>query len=1183
MSKGGFRAFRGSAATAESYLLERDSGLLDDYYREGQERTVEHRIVGSAGVAQGELSPAEFRAWMEHRDPETNEVRGVFRPRTFINSKGETEVGGTPLYQETIISVDKSLSLAAAANPRIAAALEAAMSRACDEAGRALHEHAVTRIGPKGNQRQVQFDALEFTSVQHTTSRAGDPHYHRHMQILPVGLVDGQWRAVDGATLYRLANRVNQAADLAISRDAQLRQIIAEEGYLWQPGPAGGVVAEFVPLVDDYSQRRDQIAVNREAADLEWRMAHPGEEPGPKQEQAWDQLGWAQDRPTKEPAIELTPEAVAARVGEVAPTNTDRVLYGQTADQIDPEVIAQAALDQLSQSRSAWSRADMLAAVDRQLAETYLIGDAGVPELQQAALGAVLEQSVSFFDEGVKIEGVRHYTSIQVIEADEEITQALALRTITVGESVTVEADRDGFTLSVEQLAAAEAISGTHELVVVQGAAGAGKTTMLEAARDAISEQGRHMVVVSPTKRGALEAGDVLNTQGDSVHALLYRAGAYINEDTGAWVLPEQWRAQPEAFRMDEHTVLVVDEAGMLDQDTARALHTYIDAHRVGSLVLTGDSAQLSAVGRGGYFARATQISTISLDLTDVRRFRTRAGHVDEEYAAMSLRMRDREDPDDVFDALKDRGLVSVGTAEELRERVAETIALEHAAGETSIAITATNAAAQQINHAVFERLVAAGQIDTSTTTQGRDGDPIAAGAVIATRQNDRELGVANRQTWTVTHVCADGRITVKDDSGHHRTLPAGYVSENVQLAYAVTGHGAQGMTKDTAHTVLSDEMDAAGAYVGLTRGRYANTLHTVAVDHEDAREQFVAAFERNAADLGVEEARRQAEQDVAGLTVGDAALVAEEHDRLKQVAEQAEHKATQAEQQATQLEQKVTEFEQRAEPIRAQYEKFTEQATEQLHTAESRQADWEEYAAQLEAEGAQHALRDGRDVLDAKHHTFQARTNAQNAGMLTRRGLEKEHQAAQEQWEQRREDTLQKWGSEPHYEHDLEAWAQRAGTHYPPAQEARATVETARENVAKVQEQRTQIHKQERTALTELRRETLGTYQARTILSTAEERVLDEDTALKWVDQHRQNAQAHRMQAVEARTEAEVLQSMPVEAAAQRVSELIDQTEDMHTPEHTPQRGFRTDEVLRQLQQQRAIQEQQRDRGIEL
>lgn len=48
MSKGGFKAFRGSAATAESYLLERDADRLDDYYREGKERTVEHGVIGAA-------------------------------------------------------------------------------------------------------------------------------------------------------------------------------------------------------------------------------------------------------------------------------------------------------------------------------------------------------------------------------------------------------------------------------------------------------------------------------------------------------------------------------------------------------------------------------------------------------------------------------------------------------------------------------------------------------------------------------------------------------------------------------------------------------------------------------------------------------------------------------------------------------------------------------------------------------------------------------------------------------------------------------------------------------------------------------------------------------------------------------------------------------------------------------
>jgi ATP-dependent exoDNAse (exonuclease V) alpha subunit len=44
---------------------------------------------------------------------------------------------------------------------------------------------------------------------------------------------------------------------------------------------------------------------------------------------------------------------------------------------------------------------------------------------------------------------------------------------------------------------------------------------------------------------------------------------------------------------------LVVDEAGMLDQDTARALLTVADECQV-RLALLGDRHQLAAVGRGG-------------------------------------------------------------------------------------------------------------------------------------------------------------------------------------------------------------------------------------------------------------------------------------------------------------------------------------------------------------------------------------------------------------------------------------------------------------------------------------------------------------------------------------------------------------------------------------------------------
>ena len=87
---------------------------------------------------------------------------------------------------------------------------------------------------------------------------------------------------------------------------------------------------------------------------------------------------------------------------------------------------------------------------------------------------------------------------------------------------------------------------------------------------------------------------------------------------------------------------------------------------------------------------------------------------------------------------------------------------------------------------------------------------------MIATRRNDSTLGVANRQTWTVQHVGTDGTLTVVEAASARRhqrsvTLPPSYVAEHVHLAYATTGYGVQGVTTTTAHTLVSESLDAAG------------------------------------------------------------------------------------------------------------------------------------------------------------------------------------------------------------------------------------------------------------------------------------------------------------------------------------------------------------------------------------
>jgi hypothetical protein len=63
---------------------------------------------------------------------------------------------------------------------------------------------------------------------------------------------------------------------------------------------------------------------------------------------------------------------------------------------------------------------------------------------------------------------------------------------------------------------------------------------------------------------------------------------------------------------------------------------------------------------------------------------------------------------------------------------------------------------------------------------------------------------------------------------GERLTLPGAYVREHVALAYASTVHAAQGLTVDTAHTIATGRTSRAALYVGMSRGRHANTAHVV-------------------------------------------------------------------------------------------------------------------------------------------------------------------------------------------------------------------------------------------------------------------------------------------------------------------------------------------------------------------
>ncbi|MBC7631102.1 AAA family ATPase, partial [Aeromicrobium sp.] len=444
-------------------------------------------------------------------------------------------------------------------------------------------------------------------------------------------------------------------------------------------------------------------------------------------------------------------------------------------------------------------------------------------------------------------EHIRALTSRHVVTVEADLHHYFAACASLSG----VRADVSGGGLDETQLQAVEALAGAHRLVVVEGAAGAGKTATLAATANILGQNGCQMIVITPTLKAAQIAGAEVGSRAYSAAWLAHQYGFSWNED-GRWTRHD-FLPSPDA-ELHRGDLLLIDEAGMLDQDTARAL-TMIARETGARLALVGDRHQLPAVGRGGVLDLAARWAgpEASVSLDSVHRF------ADPEYATLSLAMRSGENPDDVFDQLLQRGQVVMYPDEVTRTA---TLA-DHAATTGALVVADTREQVADLNQAVRERLVADGRVDDRRTLITQGGERIGVGDRVATRRNASEFGVANRDTWTVTAVDRDRTLHLTGKAGT-RTVPADYAVHDVELAYASTVYGAQGDTTHTAHLLLGEHTGAASAYVAMTRGRENNTAHIIADDLNAARQQWILTFARNRADLGPTHAARIAAQEAA-------------------------------------------------------------------------------------------------------------------------------------------------------------------------------------------------------------------------------------------------------------------------------------------------------------------------------
>lgn len=396
--KGGMYFYRGSGAVAARSVLHGHSGT-ETYSTDAPQGEVTV-VTWAAGERTGTTTlaePGDLVRWVEGIELGSGFPKGAIRPG-----------GGyrQPLrFVEMLVNNPKSLSVVATQNPAVATALDRVLERQADEIARYLSSVAVTRIGPKGAQREVGGLTVETARVMHRTSRAGDPYAHiRLMLNTRVKTPDDTWHALHSAAIRQHIGAVHERGHRVLVTDPALRRVLAREGYTLG---VDGEINEARKAVGLLSKRARAIGQKCKRIEAEWREAHPGTEPTQRVLNGWRQQAWAEDRSTKPSGLSESPEVLAERVrAELAGAGFDFITRRApveavwvTVGQVARDQLAEEAVAVLSAAKSTWSIADLTATVEAAVSRSGVVGDPqSVSELVEDVAARAASRCVSVLD-----------------------------------------------------------------------------------------------------------------------------------------------------------------------------------------------------------------------------------------------------------------------------------------------------------------------------------------------------------------------------------------------------------------------------------------------------------------------------------------------------------------------------------------------------------------------------------------------------------------------------------------------------------------------------------------------------------------------------------------------------------------------------------------------------------------
>jgi conjugative relaxase-like TrwC/TraI family protein len=735
----------------------------------------------------------------------------------------------------------------------------AALDYLADKAG-------YSRVGHHGGAAGRYVDAHDWTIAsffQHD-NRDHDPQLHIHNTVLNrVEGSDGAWRTLDGRSLYR-----HRGAAAAVGERTTEELLAHTLGVLATTRPDGkarelpGIVAEVRDL---FSPRRRAVTTHTAelaaAFETKFGRAPNALELDRLQRQAnfatrkaKSHTGESYDARLERWDAQLRAE-VAGGLAEVARDVLDLAGEQPEAESWSPAAVIETALADVQSRKAAWTAPDLTRAISDALPDHLALHDGKqLAELLDGLTTEALNYAVPLDaqrpgddvrpddlalangESPYQAPGGRLYATPDHVHTERTLLAATSARDgaaldPAVARGFVESLAESGIELGADQAAAVRGVltSGARVESLV-GPAGTGKSFVVGALAKAWQDPAR-WDGAQPRAFGLASsqiATDVLAGEGlDARNVARWLATQQRLADGRGGGDDHQWRLR-------SGDLVVVDESAMADTADLAAIHQH--AEQAGAkLLLVGDHRQLAAVGAAGGMDLLAQ-SGASYELAEARRFSA------EWEREASLRLR-ASDESVLGEYHKHGRLIDAGAVEQAETSAARAWLADTLAGHHSLLLVDTNEQAARLSAALRADLVRLGRVEERGVPLGLQGTYAGVGDLVQARLNGWQLagyegnrrGPINRETYRVLEARDDGALVVApvlgqgpdgEMHGDRMTLPVDYVAEHVALGYASTVHAAQGVTVDTAHSVITPTTGPEALYVGLSRGRDGNTAH---------------------------------------------------------------------------------------------------------------------------------------------------------------------------------------------------------------------------------------------------------------------------------------------------------------------------------------------------------------------